>query len=186
MPRSSGLSRGRRISQRRRKGWDVGPGQAGPQSQISATTAVIASSAGAFGQDGLTVMRLRGEAMFFLSAATAVNDGFRGAFGIGIATTAAVVAGAASVPTPIGEQAWDGWMFWQPLRLIAAAPIDGSVSTDADGMNSVTASIRFEVDTKAMRKVAIDESIYAAIDVTEVGTAVMNWFFDSRVLVALP
>ena len=37
-----------------------------------------------------------------------------------------------------------------------------------------------------MRKVDMDMSLYAMLQVTEIGTAVMDVFFDTRVLSKLP
>ena len=44
----------------------------------------------------------------------------------------------------------------------------------------MTAALRFEVDSKAMRKQDINEGFYAAIEVTEFGTADAQWAFNSR------
>ena len=43
-----------------------------------------------------------------------------------------------------------------------------------------------EVDSKAMRKFPSEFSLYAAIEVVEIGVAELDVFFDSRVLVFLP
>ena len=47
----------------------------------------------------------------------------------------------------------------------------------------MSAALRFEIDSKAMRKQDIDEGFYAAIEVTEFGTADAQWAFNSRMLV---
>jgi len=41
------------------------------------------------------------------------------------------------------------------------------------------------VDTKAMRKIGLNEIVFAAIDTTLVGTASMRVFFNSRMLAKL-
>jgi len=56
---------------------------------------------------------------------------------------------------------------------------------DTDGVNSVSGYYREEVDSKAMRKIAPNETIFGSLQVVEVGTAVMEAFFDSRMLVKL-
>ena len=171
---------------RRRKGWEVGIGQVAPQTAITGSSSVIVTSGLQPTIDGLTLLRTRGSLLYFLSLATAALDGFRGAFGIGIVTSAAFTAGAASVPTPITEQGWDGWLFWHRIDATAASPIAGGVSADADALLPLVAGERVEIDSKAMRKVAQDETIFAAIELVEVGTATFQWAVDSRMLFALP
>jgi len=127
--------------------------------------------------DGLTVVRLRGRFSIYLTLATAVGDGFQGAFGIGLATAAAVAVGATAVPTPITEQQWDGWLYWTPISVHGAV-----VSSTALGNET---KMDFEVDTKAMRKLTTEDALYSMIQVTEIGTATAEVFFDSRVLIKL-
>ena len=107
--------------------------------------------------------------------------------GIGIATLAAVTAGVASVPTPITEAGWDGWLWHMFFQCRAAGIIDGSAMGDTDAVNPTAAAVRFEIDSKAMRKFEdTDLAIYAALEVSEVGTSTMVWSFDSRALFKLP
>jgi len=136
--------------------------------------------------DGVTLIRTRGRLQLYLEAATSGRDGFSGAFGIGVATTAAVVAGAASVPTPITEQDWEGWLFWTAIQLHAGDPITGDAVVDADLVNVQTAVQIVDIDSKAMRKLGEDMTIYGALEVTEVGTATLDWSVDSRMLFKLP
>jgi len=117
-----------------------------------------------------------------LTLATATNDGFHGAFGIGIATAAATAAGGASVPTPITEDASDNWLFHRYFSVTAGFPF----ATGADPAGNLHAFVDFEIDSKAMRKSPLETSLYAALEVTEVGTAAMLVFHNSRVLVKLP
>jgi hypothetical protein len=57
------------------------------------------------------------------------------------------------------------------------------MATTAQWGNAGWAIFDTVVDTKAMRKQASDQSIYAAIEFgTEVGTVTVNVFFDSRAL----
>ena len=137
-------------------------------------------------QSGLTHIRLRGELLLYLATSDALLSGFAGAFGIGIASTAAMTVGVASVPTPIQEEDSDSWLFHRYFHLktpgaISAAGAALSWSGNGDSV------LRLEVDTKAMRKLAdLDIGLYCAIEVTEVGTASMVWQFNSRSLVKLP
>jgi len=181
-----GRFRGRQSSLRRRKAWELGPGGVTAQTGIASSVAIIVTSTVSTLLDGLTVMRIRGSLELWLGTSNGAAGGFAGAFGIAKASTAAVAAGAASVPTPVTEQSWDGWMYWQSILIKSHGVIDGTVSNDGDAINAVTAAQRIIIDTKAMRKTAIDESIYACLEVTEAGTATMEWHMDSRMLVALP
>ncbi len=70
---------------------------------MTASSSVFVGAAVTPTIEGSTMIRIRGLLNYFLLAGAAAGDGFQGAFGIGIATTAAVAAGIASVPTPITE-----------------------------------------------------------------------------------
>jgi len=184
--RPRGSFRGRQSSPRRKVGWEQGPGKTTAQAAISTSSSVIVDAALSVLLDGLTLVRTRGQLLLRLTSATSEGNGFQGAFGIGVATTAAVVAGAASVPTPITEQAWDGWLYWTPIILRSVGVMDGTAANDADSINAVSAVQRIDVDSKAMRKLKADDSIYAILEVTEGGTANLAWEFDSRMLFKLP
>ena len=178
MARFRGSTRGRTIGQPHRTSWEVGPG---------GTAVTPTSVAGSFflGQavqatfDTLTLIRLRGEFSAFLNLATSSLDGYAGAFGIGIASFAAITAGIASVPTPITEESSENWLYHHYFSLKAGFPF----SAGADPGGNDNALTRFDVDSKAMRKIPTDLAIYAAIEVVEVGTASMQVQFNSRILV---
>ena len=185
MPRSRNfVSRTR--SAPHRSSWEFGPetGANGAAQGISGSIAELAAVAVGATVDSLTVIRTRGELVLYLKTATAVGDGFHGAFGIAKATAAAVLAGAASVPTPLTEEAWDGWMYHRYFNIQSPGPI--AVATAAQEVlqvNNVAAAVRIEVDSKAMRKWDVNEAFFAAIEVVEVGAATMNWAFNCRFLV---
>ena len=173
----------------RKTSWAVGPetGASGAAQGISGSIAELAASAAQALQDGLTLVRTRGELVLWLKTATAVGDGFHGAFGIAQATSAAFLAGAASLPTPLTEEDWDGWLYHRYFNIQSPGPIAvATASQEVLQVNNVAAGLRIEVDSKAMRKSSVDEAIYAAIEVVEVGTATMNWAFNCRLLCKLP
>ena len=176
MPRRRGFSQGH--SQRRRTGWEEGPGGL-------ASTGISATASGFLGAalipllDGLTLVRTRGLFNLVLSAAASAGDGYQGAIGIGLTTASAVAAGIASVPTPITEQDWDGWLFWHVISAHAGDATAGSRNWDQS--NQV-----IPVDSKAMRKFEDGMALFAAFEVTEIGTATASLFFDSRMLFKLP
>ena len=165
-----------RSSPKRLTSWEEGPGGTAALG-LSASTIQFLGAALTPTQDGLTQIRLRGRLSWFLTLATSAGDGFQGAFGIGKATAAAVLAGTGSVPTPITEQAWDGWLYWTPISIHGAV-----VSSTALGNETKQ---DFEIDTKAMRKLYEEDSIYAMIEIVEIGTATATMFFDSRILFKL-
>jgi len=179
-------SRFPRQSVRHRSSWEVGPettSNGGPQS-LSGTSAQLATVAVQATVDGLTLIRTRGELTMYLLTAAASENGFHGAFGIAKATSAAILAGAASVPTPITEEAWDGWLYHRYFSVMAPGPIAvATAAQEALQTANVAAALRVEVDSKAMRKWDIDEGLYGCIEVVEVGTATMSWNFNSRILI---
>ena len=164
---------------RRQTTWAVGPGGT-TNTPISADSAAFVGAGIISLTDGQTIVRLRGQLAISISTATAVLDGFRGAFGIGVVSLPAFTAGIASVPTPLTEQDDDNWLYHQYFSVIAGS------SAGETWANSGSASFRTEVDSKAMRKLGIDKVIYSAIEVVETGTSDLDVSFDSRVLVKLP
>ena len=182
MARSRALSRGGLIrgSVRRKSSWEEGPGS----QTVLTTTASAAAVVGSGLQllvDGLTLVRLRGQFTSFLSIAGAAGDNFVGAFGVGIATDQAFAIGVSALKIPITDQDWDGWLYWQAIQLIAAEP------TEQFG-NAGTASMVVQVDSKAMRKVNLGDTVYGVIEVVEGGgggSTILS-FFDSRLLFKLP
>jgi len=164
---------------RRKVGWSFGPssGTNGSAQAISASGAVIFGTAAAAQNDGLTVVRLRGVFAARITASSGASAGFFGAIGIAKATAAAIAAGVASVPTPMTEGGWDGWLYHHFIHVFAQSATLGDSDQEV---------LRLIVDSKAMRKLSIDESLYGALEVTEVGTASMDVNFDSRVLTKLP
>ena len=95
--------------------------------------------------------------------------------GIGKATEQAVLAGIGSVPTPIAEQNWDGWLFWTPISSHSA---EAGIARDTN--------FDLVLDSRAMRKISEEDAFYAAFEVVEIGTSTLDMFLDSRMLFALP
>ncbi len=164
---------------RRKTSWELGPGG-------TATTSVSASVAGFLGSAvslvsgvaATTVVRIRGQFDIYMTLATAANDGFQGAIGIGLATTQAVAAGIASVPTPITDAGDENWLFWHVVSV--HNPQASSVAFARSSFQSLI------VDSKAMRKFEDGMSLYAAFELVEIPAASAEMFFDSRMLLKLP
>ena len=127
-------------------------------------------------EDGITSVRLRGFFEAILTTVTGANDGYVGAIGVCIVSENAFGVGITAVPVPITDMAWDGWLYHRFFSLHGAGAV-------GDGAGVFT---RFEVDSKAMRKFKSTDIMVAVMEVTEDGTAVMDSWFDSRVLVKLP
>ena len=181
MARPRGFSRRNLVTRSRREtDWGLGPGSTDATPLAGSGSALLGTGISAAG-DKLTVVRIRGELLMYLDLITAATDGFVGAFGIGKASLAAFTAGAASVPTPLTEEQWDGWMYHQYFAL--AGPIIGTTANNAIGnITGLSGAIRTVIDVKAMRKLDASDVIYAAVEVVEKGTANMEVYFNSRAL----
>jgi len=175
--RGLNLARGQRTA-RRRGEWDRGPGT-GTLLNLSTSSIGILGSGVLFTEGGQTVVRLRGHLQAFLKTASAGDEGFHCAVGVGVVTADAFSIGITAVPDPIGDIAWGGWMFHQFFDLFAPS------GTIADSFGGGPVIADFDVDSKAMRKIGINETLFAVVEVVEAGTATMSIRFDSRVYIKL-
>ena len=187
MARSS-ISRSRVIrNQRRKVGWTVGPRTTAGGQVITGTGKVGATIAVAINADAITMVRLRGEMLFYLTAATALADGFDLAVGLAVVSDQAFAVGVTAIPGPLAEDNWDGWFYHRYVHIAAGGPIvAANVSLEPGQVNSTSAAVRFEVDGKAMRKVKEGDSIVTILEATLAGTATMKWHFTSRMLFKFP
>jgi len=178
-----------RSPQRRQTGWGVGP-KSGVGGNVGSTLSTTSSALGGIvavpGQDGLTMVRLRGEFMARLLSATAAGDGFFGAVGVALFNDTAISIGITALNTPITDEGWDGWLWHRYFAIMAVGPISGAAAERLGQVHNVTAAVRHEVDSKAMRKVPVGMSIAVVIQVTVDTTATMQWQFNSRTLSKLP
>ena len=174
-------------SQRRKTSWNTGPasGATGNELVITGTGKTLFPAGAAVLVEGVTLVRTRGEMLFLLTTSTATPGGFHGAVGLAVVTDQAFAAGVASIPGPIGEDDWDGWFYHRFFSVLGAGPIDSGVAADIDQVNGTTASLRIEVDSKAMRKLSVGQTLVAVLETVEVGTASMSIFFNCRMLVKL-
>ena len=161
---------------RRRTGWEEGPG-VNAQVQFTASSSAILGAGQEALEDGLTIVRIRGSIELLLAAATAVGDGFLGAIGIGIVSTPAFAVGITAVPTPITEIEWEGWLYHRFIQHRSSVATAGFVGANIQ---------RIEIDTKAMRKISTQEVVFMAAEFTEGGTADMRVAAGTRMLVKLP
>ena len=122
----------------------------------------------------------------YLGSADVVDSGFFGAFGIGVVTDEAFAAGIGAMPTPITDEGSDIWLYHRYINIMASSPLSGAAALDRTAVTGNTAVLRFEVDSRAMRKLTVEDTIFAAIEVTEIGVCTMQWQFLSRSLFKLP
>jgi len=125
----------------------------------------------------MTVVRLRGTIGIQLVTATAAEAGFNYALGIGICTADAFAIGVTATPTPFDDAEWPGWL-WHHFGYIKAPQ-------EVHDLNQVPLQ-QITIDSKAMRKLRLNEILYAAIECGEQGTAVIRVHCMTRVLVKLP
>ncbi len=176
---------------RRKTSWDEGPssggiGTEGAGQTLSASGKVLWGVGQNLLADGITLVRTRGQVLAYLTAANSIGSGFYGAMGIALANTEAFLSGVASLLGPWSDANSDGWLWHQFFRLTSGAVIDGSNAADADIVNSVCAAFRLDLDSKAMRKMEVGQTMYGIIEVTEVGTAEMTFSAQTRQLAKLP
>ena len=104
--------------------------------------------------DPTTIVRTRGLLTVFSDQSVGSETPF-GAVGMGIVSDEAAAAGAASIPAPYSNAAWDGWFVHQPF----AAPMRFA---DATGFADYSQS--YVIDSKAMRKLSPDDTVVVMVE----------------------
>ena len=172
-----------RSSLARKTAWSNGPhtgGAPGAPQTISASGTVLATIGQQPTVNGLTLVRTRGNLVLWLETAAAQGNGFTGAFGLLAVGNEAFVAGVGSVPDPQDDPNDERWFYHTWFH------VSSNTATTADIGGDNMSSVRIEVDSKAMRKLPPDLVIAAVLGVVEIGTASLNFMFNSRTLVKLP
>ena len=159
--------------------WNDGPNSTVVQSLSAAVNTVWTLGQTALG--GVTIVRIRGSIGLWLETATAIGDGFtRVSIGIGIVTADAFSTGVGAMPGVISDKNWGGWMFYSDL-----GPFIGLSVTEGEN-TSPLAQVRVPIDTKAMRKVAPNETVFGMVSASaEIGAATLSFVGDTRMLVKL-
>jgi len=170
---------------RRKTSWTLGPatGTNGSALNITGTGKTVGGVGVESLADGLTLVRHRGSLLLYLTSTAAQNNGFFGAFGIGVVTAQAFAAGAASMPGPLADVDWDGWFYHQFIFL------RGTMLTPSQNLDRLAQgpeALRVDVDSKSMRKIPENMVVFIILEATESGTATMQWSYNSRELVKLP
>ena len=155
--------------------WSAGPFSAAIQSATAGVNTIIDTGQSSGG--GVTIIRIRGELTMWLEVVTAIGDGFtRVGAGIGIVSTDAFSAGAGSMPAPLSDPGWGGWMWFY-----GGGAMIGASTTET--FRGPMEAVRIPIDTKAMRKIHDNETVFGAVQtVTEVGTATLSFSMGSRML----
>ena len=175
MARRSGFPSRRARSSGVARDWGVGPGSTAVTTITASGSTLLGNALTTVAQE-LTVLRTRGILDLFVDGVPGADgDGFFGAVGIGKATLAAFTAGIGSLPTPISEAEWDGWL-WHQYISIHVPDITG------EGGNSSAQHQRIQIDSKGMRKFDTSEVLFAAVEVVETGAASMSVRLDTRML----
>ena len=174
MPRGSQFPRIRGVSRARRRsvGWEEGP--FGVQGPFTVPTSAVFGTAQTATADSLTIVRMRGEFIAQLLAPT--TDGFRRcAFGICVVSENAAGVGISAIPTPVTDVAWDGWFVHRMFALIG------------ESASPVVTELRYEIDSKAMRKLDESDVVVGVVEVTdEEGTASLKCVLNTRMLIKAP
>jgi len=166
------------IRSKRMTSWGVGPQSL--EVLLTASAKQLWTAAVVLVRDTkVTIVRIRGMVHIMQTNATSIGDGFSGALGIGVMSGDAFNAGVASLPGPVTDSEWDGWM-WHSFF-----DVRQRTAIEADGVNSGSGDVRIEIDTKAMRKFEDTEALVGVIEVTEQGTATAEFWADSRILLKL-
>jgi len=97
-----------------------------------------------------------------------------GAIGMGIVSDQAFAAGVASVPGLWDDPQWDGWYVWRSFAFHYEFH---------DATSTGLASLEFEVDSKAMRKVTDNETCVVVVE--SEGSAALEAFVGVRTLFKL-
>ena len=172
-------ARSLRSSPKRLSAWGGGP--ADVQGVIAGTGKTLWGAGTVTTESQVTIVRLRGMISMRLILSTSAGDGFHGAVGIGIATSAAFAIGVTALPGPITNVEWGGWMWHQFFQSLGVAV----QSVGADVPRNTTADLRIPIDSKAMRKFGQDQVLFGMYESTEVGVASLTLDADTRLLAKL-
>jgi len=159
--------------------WDEGPKSSAIQSVTVAGATTV--TLGKLFVTKETIVRVRGMLTLWLEVATTIGDGYSDIVAaIGVVSNDAFTAGGAAIPNPVGDAQWSGWLWYQNI-----GPIIGQSVTESENTGALS-QVRIPIDSKAMRKVSPNDAIFGVVEsVTEVGTATLNFFMSTRMLIKL-
>jgi len=178
---SRGSGRTYPARQKLRKFWELGPGGDDIASldvvQVTTSTTVLLGAGVTPTGQNLTIIRTHGFLEFQLQAADAATTGFSMAAGIGIVSADAFAAGVGSVPDPFDDIGWPGWLWHQMGALHSPITIASQVSPSDNQV--------WTIDSKAMRKLGLNEVAFLSCQVGESAAATMTVRGATRMLLAV-
>jgi len=122
--------------------------------------------------EDLTIVRTHGDLLVRLTTSDDVGSGMDFGFGICIVSDQAFAIGQTAIPGPLTDAEWDGW-FVHKLFNIAGSIFNGTGPT----------SVRYEINSKAMRKFTVGNSMVAMIETAnEVGAVTIRANLLTRIL----
>jgi len=122
---------------------------------IGASTAILLGSlnAAALALRPFTIVRTRMDLRWASDQAAAAEDPF-GSFGMMVVTDTAAALGVTAIPDP-GSNEDSDWFLWQGLSVVFS--LADATGIDANG------GARYDIDSKAMRKVGADDDIVSVV-----------------------
>jgi len=172
-----------RGSIRRKTGWNGGP-YTGSGANFVATS-ILLTSAGTYmagnsviaTEDGLTIVRVRGELLATIDVNAATDEGIL-AVGLVVASQEASSVGAAAYPDPLSDMDREDWL-WHKL-----IPFVGQFGA-AQSATLGTQVTRVEIDSRAMRKLNEGDAVSMVFGWSGVSTQ-CKVMASTRILAKLP
>jgi len=178
MARALSRSRFQSRAPRRKTNWEIGPGSDGALVTYTRSTTLTLGAGAQAALAGQTIVRMRGLLTVALQSSVAVGTGYFGAVAIGIASADAAGVGVTALPNPIDDIGWPGWLYYQYVHAFSVG-----IDEEQWAPNSMQQIV---IDSKAMRKIGINEVLFASGQFTEVGVSEMDVRLAIRTLVKLP
>jgi len=113
------------------------------------------------GEADATVLRTFGTILVYMEADLSTSVGTTVGFGMGITTKEA--GAALAVPLPLTDQDWDGWYVHKVFQLTT-----NSLGPDQPNIH------RWDIDSKAMRRIQAQNVFFMAVEVVDAGGATLN------------
>jgi len=166
-------------SSRRKTEWGAGPFST--ETAVTVAGTFLWSTGFEALATGITIVRIRGGWSFRLTSIATVDDGFEHiGVGIGIVSADAFAVGVTAIPGPITDIGWPGWIYHEIVT-----GFHGNSTTESWG-NAGSTFHRGVIDTKAMRKIGVNETIVGVFEVgVESGTVVAEFAARTRMLTKL-
>ena len=157
--------------------WSEGPRTFNPAEQTIGAAIKSVWNLGQSSAGGLTLVRIRGSISLWLEVVTTVGDAFGDVgVGIGIVSDDAFAIGATAMPGPLSDPGWD-WMFVEYLSAMVGRSVSESELVGPLG------EVRVPIDTKAMRKVKPNQTVFGMVETEdEIGAVTLVYSAMTRML----